>query len=194
MVLCRKETKTNLEKSIMLHIIDDFLSLDEFNELDLQIEEKKVCEWDEYNWEFRAENPFVNKVLKTASRYYDMEELGWYEAWTHTNSRPMEWHYDKHEKLFEKDGTLAFPICSCVYYPYMDKALIGGELLLQNKSVLRYDRVQPIENRLVLFDAGVYHSVNAFRGKRTSININPWQYWRSINEGSVEQPNLHGSR
>ena len=25
----------------MLHIIDDFLSLDEFNELDLQIEEKK---------------------------------------------------------------------------------------------------------------------------------------------------------
>ena len=34
--------------------------------------------------------------------------------------------------------------------------------------------ITPKRNRLVVFSSGVYHGVQQFRGKRTSININPW--------------------
>ena len=193
MVLFNHKTETNMEKG-MMHIIDDFLFVDDYKHLDLHLKETKLCEWNYKTWEFEVKNEFVKKVLNKAAEYYDMEELGWYEAWNHTNSRPLDWHYDKHENLFGKQGILAFPICSCVYYPSMDHELIGGELMLQNKTGNRHDRIQPIPNRLVLFDPGVLHCVNAFRGKRTSININPWQYWRIISEGSIKQQYLHGSR
>lgn len=193
MVVLNNKTKTNMEKSIM-HIIDDFLTDEEYEHLDTNIKETKLCEWNYKTWEFEVTDLFVRKVLNTAMTYYDLDELGWYEVWNHTNSRPLEWHYDKHENLFGKTGKLVFPLCSCVYYPTMDHELIGGELMLQNKTTNRHDRIQPIANRLVLFAPGILHSVNAFRGKRTSININPWPYWRSISEGSIKQQNLHGSR
>ncbi len=169
----------------MLYIIDNFLEEGWSDSLDIDISEKVECEWDMIRGEPKVNDLFVAKVLETANKYYNIEDLGWYEIWSHKNSRPLEWHYDKHENLYAKTGELVFPLCSCVYYPTLYKDLKGGELLLETSSLYRHDRIQPIANRLVLFSPGVHHAVNAFRGKRTSININPWPYWRSLNEGSI---------
>ena len=137
MVVLNNKTKTNMEKSIM-HIIDDFLTDEEYAHLDTNIKETKLCEWNYKTWEFEVTDLFVRKVLNTAMTYYDLDELGWYEVWNHTNSRPLDWHYDKHENLFGTQGILAYPLCSCVYYPEMDHELIGGELMLQNKTTNRH--------------------------------------------------------
>ena len=89
MVLFNHKTETNMEKG-MMHIIDDFLFVDDYKHLDLHLKETKLCEWNYKTWEFEVKNEFVKKVLNKAAEYYDMEELGWYEAWNHTNSRPLD--------------------------------------------------------------------------------------------------------
>ena len=76
---------------------------------------------------------------------------------------------DKDEKLYEEKKELRFPLCSCVFYPVADDNLVGGQLMFKNQVV-----ITPKRNRLVVFSPGLYHGVQQFRGKRTSININPW--------------------
>ena len=65
---------------------------------------------------------------------------------------------------------------------YMIKA---GKLLFENGVT-----VEPKFNRLVIFSPGLYHGVEPFRGKRTSININPWikpiSGWTGNNESSTK--------
>ncbi len=110
----------------------------------------------------------VKVILDKASNYFDLSKMRYYESWTHKNTKPLEWHYDKDEKLYKK-GELRFPLCSTVFYPTVSENLVGGKLVFENGVA-----VEPKINRLVVFAPGLYHAVQPFRGKRTSINTNPW--------------------
>ena len=111
----------------------------------------------------------VSTILNKASEFFDLSTMEYYEAWTHGLTRPADWHYDKDEALYQKEGVLRFPLCSNVFYPIEDDNLVGGNLIFENGVT-----VKPKRNRLVVFAPGLYHSVQPFRGKRISININPW--------------------
>ena len=138
--------------------------------------------------EFRSmqEAPeLVKTIMDKANNYFDLSELKYYEAWTHENTIPGGMHYDKDELLYVQ-GELNFPLCSTVFYANVSEDIKGGRLLFYDDGVI----VEPKFNRLVIFSPGLLHGVEPFRGKRTSININPWNYeihgWTRNYEGSTE--------
>jgi hypothetical protein len=124
-------------------------------------------------------------ILDKASNYFDLSEMNYYETWTHENSRPNTWHHDKDELLYKEEEKLKFPLCSTVFYANVSEDIKGGKLLFENGVT-----VEPKFNRLVIFSPGLYHGVEVFRGKRTSININPWiepiRGWTGDNESSIK--------
>ena len=137
--------------------------------------------------EFRSieEAPeLVKTIMDKANNYFDLSELKYYEAWTHENTIPGGMHHDKDELLY-REGELKFPICSTVFYANVSKDIKGGRLLFEDGVIL-----EPRFNRLVIFSPGLLHGVEPFRGKRTSININPWikpiSGWTGNNESSTK--------
>ena len=112
----------------------------------------------------------VKTIMDKANNYFDLSEMKYYEAWTHENTIPGGMHYDKDELLYA-EGKLNFPLCSTVFYANVSDDIKGGKLLFEDGVT-----IQPKFNRLVIFSPGLYHGVEPFRGKRTSININPWEH------------------
>ena len=110
---------------------------------------------------------FCCKFIDIASNFYDMSSCVGYEFWTHYNTRPRDWHIDKDEQLKMKTGRSRLPLCSMVYYAYVDK-LRGGNLHVED------DIITPRSNRLVIFSPGKYHCVEPFLGKRITLCVNPW--------------------
>ena len=111
----------------------------------------------------------VKTIMDKANNYFDLSEMKYYEAWTHENTIPGGMHYDKDELLYA-EGELKFPLCSTVFYANVSDDIKGGKLLFEDGVT-----IEPKFNRLVIFSPGLRHGVEPFRGKRTSININPWK-------------------
>jgi hypothetical protein len=111
-------------------------------------------------------------ILEEAGSKYDLTPMIGIEEWHHNPCfmpLPSE-HYDKDEKLFEKENILEFPLCSCVLYMKIEN-LVGGHLLVDKRM-----EVVPESNKLVLMSPGVIHEVTDYiSGVRTSLNINPWE-------------------
>ena len=126
----------------------------------------------------------VKTIMDKANNYFDLSEMKYYEAWTHENTIPGGMHYDKDELLYI-EGELKFPLCSTVFYANVSDDIKGGKLLFEDGVT-----IEPKFNRLVIFSPGLRHGVEPFRGKRTSININPWKHeihgWTRDYEGSTE--------
>ncbi len=141
----------------MIVIVDDLF--DDYSiVVDFLEEAKKISE----------APPMVHTILSKAGEFFDLSDMQYYESWTHQNTKPRDWHYDKDEHLY-KDGVYRFPLCSTVFYPSVSEDIMGGELMFENGV-----RIKPKANRLVVFAPGLYHGVQPFRGKRVSINTNPW--------------------
>ena len=148
-----------MEKS-MIVVVDDLMNEALLQSIPLQIKETKSIS---------EASAYVYYILSEAGNHFDLSLMKLYECWSHHLSRPLDWHYDKDEKLYAEKKELRFPLCSCVFYPVADDNLVGGQLMFKNQVV-----ITPKRNRLVVFSPGLYHGVQQFRGKRTSININPW--------------------
>jgi hypothetical protein len=153
----------------MIVIIDDFLS-----EFDLDITKRhfisnKKAEWvtTDVNLIYTSQSPF-GEILRKTHELFDLSKMVGCEVWTHNTTRP-DWHFDKDEKLNANTGQLKFPICSIVFYPFVQN-LIGGRLLTGSEQIV------PKTNRLIIFSSGIYHSVEPFSGERLSLAINPWDY------------------
>lgn len=110
---------------------------------------------------------FCIQMINVAGQMYDLTSCIGYEFWTHYNTRPQDWHIDQDEQLRIKTGKTRFPLCSMVYYVYVDE-LKGGKLHIED------DIVTPKSNRLVIFSPGKYHCVEPFLGKRITFCVNPW--------------------
>jgi hypothetical protein len=150
-------------------IIDNFLSEDNLIRCQNRLNRVKSIpeKWFSINQKHKYKN-FCNLLLSEASNYYDLSSCIGYEFWTHNNTRPPEWHYDKDEVLYYNTKIFSFPICSIVFYPII-KNLVNGNLIIENKTIT------PIENRLVIFSHGLYHRVEHFSGTRSSLLVNPWK-------------------
>ena len=126
------------------------------------------------NWYLLGHNhkykDFCIDILTIASKYFDFSKIIGYEFWGHNNTKPNTWHYDKDEKLYEKERKLVFPVCSTIYYLEVSDKLEGGRLIVEN------DVITPKTNRLVLFPPGKYHTVENYKGKRVSLLVNPWDH------------------
>ena len=110
---------------------------------------------------------FCIQMINLSSQMYDLTSCVGYEFWTHYNTIPRNWHIDKDEQLKIKTGYTRFPLCSMVYYVYVDE-LRGGKLHIED------DVITPKSNRLVIFSPGKYHCVEPFIGKRITLCVNPW--------------------
>ena len=110
---------------------------------------------------------FCIQMINLSSQMYDLTSCVGYEFWTHYNTIPRNWHIDKDEQLKIKTGHTRFPLCSMVYYVYVDE-LRGGKLHIED------DVITPKSNRLVIFSPGKYHCVEPFLGKRITLCVNPW--------------------
>ena len=153
----------------MLIIIDDVVSNPSFQSdcIKLSETEKNIPEkWYSLDEEHIFQN-FCIQMINVASQMYDFTSCIGYEFWTHYNTRPRDWHIDKDEQLKMKTGRSRLPLCSMVYYAYVDK-LRGGNLHVED------DIITPRSNRLVIFSPGKYHCVEPFLGKRITLCVNPW--------------------
>ena len=114
----------------------------------------------------KQNNP-IGEIIKFASYFFDLSSMVGFEYWAHLNKKP-DWHYDKDESLNLKQ-IVKLPLCSIVYYPYIQN-LKGGKFLTETIAVT------PVENRLILFSSDTYHGVEDFTGERLCVAINPWHY------------------
>ena len=117
--------------------------------------------------EYHKNYAMCSSILDIIGKHFDITDMKGYDYWTHTNTRPGQWHYDKDEIAYVTKGISRFPICSSVYYMKAD--CTGGHLKFKNGV-----DITPVENRLVIFSPKLYHGVEQFTGTRVSVNINPW--------------------
>ena len=153
----------------MLIIIDDVVSNSSFQSDCIKLSEsgKNIPEkWYSLD-EKHIFQDFCIQMINLSSQMYDLTSCVGYEFWTHYNTIPRNWHIDKDEQLKIKTGYTRFPLCSMVYYVYVDE-LRGGKLHIED------DVITPKSNRLVIFSPGKYHCVEPFLGKRITLCVNPW--------------------
>ncbi len=128
--------------------------------------DKKGEGWYEKH-QYHVNYSLCSNILEKIEKYFNVSNMVGYDYWTHTNTRPTSWHYDKDEIAYVTKGVTRYPICSSVFYMEVD--CDGGSLQFKNGVTIK-----PVVNRLVIFSPKLYHGVEQFTGKRVSININPW--------------------
>lgn len=171
----------------MIKIIEDALSEDECSNMFSLINGSKIehgasswlgdyiddlpIYWFDLDTDHPCKDLYI-RLLGIASNYFDISAFIGYETWTHVNSRPggdgVGWHQDKDERLQLLRGITKFPICSLIYYPFVDENMVGGKLEFNDQSIL------PKTNMLVVFGPGIWHNVEGYTGERCSISIGPW--------------------
>jgi len=111
---------------------------------------------------------FCLQMIGKSHAYVDLTSCIGYEFWTQNNTRPIGgWHQDKDQQLLKEKGIYSFPLCSLIYYPFVENVK-GGQLHVED------DIITPKTNRLVILSPGIRHYVREFTGNRISFLINPW--------------------
>ena len=151
----------------MMLICDNVL-YEEERLLCLSSADKRKTNWIDLTINQITEDRVENKLLKMASKIFDLTNMVGIETWIHNNTKPG-WHYDKDEFLFNQVGRLVFPICSIVYY-------IQVENLQNGKFITHNEVITPITNRALFFSPGIHHCAEDFTGTRILLAIAPWQY------------------
>lgn len=103
-----------------------------------------------------------------------------FEFWSNVleSGANLEPHRDRDEKLFLDTGKEDFPMVGSVYYPIVQNVL-GGELKIFGNGVScdPTEIIQPVQNRIVFFEAGKHwHTVAPVTsGTRVHFAINVWE-------------------
>ena len=109
-------------------------------------------------------------LLEIGSKYIDISSAIGYETWIRINTRPAGWHCDQDDRMNLTQNKTSYPLCSMVYYPYVDDDLVGGRLEFEDGQI-----IIPKTNRLVVFGPGIRHNVQEnYIGDRISLALNPW--------------------
>ena len=154
-----------------MKILDNYLTQNKIDELNsLTIEYAKV------HWvgaKSKSANALTSMVHST-KKYLSGDALGataWY------NVRPIDpvWH-DDILSYCDKYPIDLLPEYTFIYY--MRSPNKGGHLEFGGDSPKEWaihETIEPIENRLIYFDATITHRVQAYEGNRVSIGIVWWK-------------------
>ena len=109
-------------------------------------------------------------LLEIGGKHIDISSAIGYETWIRINTRPAGWHCDQDDRMNLTQNKTSYPLCSMVYYPYVDDDLVGGRLEFEDGQI-----IIPKTNRLVVFGPGIRHNVQEnYIGDRISLALNPW--------------------
>ena len=200
---------------VSVHVIDNVLDEHTRNEYIRYINENEdklksldLFVHDSYQT-FINENTEIGSIFRIAERYFDLSSAVGYERWFNIDRKFFTWHLDRDERFFSSTGQNKFPICTLIYYPFVDESMEGGNLLLKINDygdLAGFEHIEfinklkdnekdmvirPRNNRLVIFPPGIYHTVENFAGYRYSIVINPWSYDITSNWASGEVGESH---
>lgn len=124
------------------------------------------------NWEAVIQNIWKNRGVE--------QQIAGFEYWCNILSADSEtdhlgWHRDKDEALKAAQGKTVCPAMGTVFYGFPHK-IEGGFLELACDDTFNdVERIAPIYNRLVIFDASRQHRVTrVYRGQRYGLQINLW--------------------
>ena len=99
------------------------------------------------------------------------------EYWANhlSKSKPLDWHQDKDEVLLESVGETTHPLLGIIWYGKVVD-LVGGYLEIDHNDFAgSYERIQPRDNRLIVFNPIKFHRVSKiFSGTRCGLQVNLW--------------------
>lgn len=146
-------------------IQDDFLTDEELTTY------QSICKEESFKYKTDSYDNFdagSRKILDFAKKYYDFSLLHTVEMWTNYNQATPVWHTDHDMKYFVDNLVERYPICTLVFYPYVQCE--GG--ILETETEI----VEPKTNRIVCFGPGIKHHIRSFTGDRVSVVYNPWTH------------------
>ena len=110
----------------------------------------------------------------------DLEKFkpGRLEYWSNTLTPgdELDWHQDKDEAYAEETGIVVNPLIGTIFYGYPHE-VHGGYLEVVNRKGASQDleRIEPVYNRLVIFDVSKFHRVAPIiEGERYGFQVNLW--------------------
>ena len=141
-------------------------------------------------WEIgkKPKNLFNQISYEIWKKYIEQTKTSAYgiETWTNQsigpNESPLGWHTDKDEELYERTEEMAHPIYGAVLYGHTETPK-GGLLQIGGEDGEEDVFVEPIPNRLILFNPSVRHKVCSLQsGYRRTMATNLWnrklETWR----------------
>lgn len=156
----------------MLIVLDNVLDNDHRNAVVnffSKGEEERKSKWQDGSLDtLKDDQSPMALLLAKAGNYFDLSSMVGSEYWSHYGTKP-DWHIDKDEVKAAKNGDIVCPICSIVYYGVIDN-LTGGRFMTETEIVI------PKTNRMIIFSAGILHTVEEYSGVRLSVAVNPWSY------------------
>ena len=168
-----------LMKKFDVHVIDDALDKDSNVAVCRSAVEHDgkwatpIDDLDIYWFDMDQDHPCKKecmKLLEIGGEYIDISSAIGYETWIRINTRPAGWHCDQDDRLNLTENKTSYPLCSMVYYPYVDEDLKGGKLEFEDGR-----KLTPKTNRLIVFGPGIRHNVEEnYIGDRISLALNPW--------------------
>ena len=109
------------------------------------------------------------------------EQYDGIEYWNNIMSVPgrrqdLPWHFDKDEFLYDRgNGELTTPHIGSVYYAHKDLPTEGYLEIKRGELEVDVERIQPVPNRLIIFDSGTVHRVtHVTEGMRRCFATNLW--------------------
>ena len=156
-------------------IIDNYLSGELLNKIrnDDLWEDNLPSKWlDSYSKPVDVYSLLANKI------WYETVNLNTsfagYEYWTQVvNNRDVPWHQDKDEHHYGLTREVKTPFIGSIYYAH-SHPVEGGFLEIERGND-ELERIQPVPNRLVIFDSSSFHRVApTTKGTRRSLLVNIW--------------------
>ena len=174
-----------LESNVLV-VIDNFLDTngDVYKKV---TSEEAWADWDKTEtdtyWMDREETPpniFAEvgaKIWEYASNYTPVDYDGieyWYKQTSPDARKDLARHKDKDEAVWIKTGRYEHPFIGSIYYCHKEVPT-GGFLQIERGMSRELERIQPVPNRLILFDSSNWHSVSEVRhGTRRHLATNIW--------------------
>lgn len=133
-------------------------------------------------WDSPPSNPIEETIRRVWQGQIPENEFAGFEYWFNalTDRKELKWHRDCDEALRRRDGSYLCPTIGNVFYVIVED-VVGGFMELSHKTSLNeietseLERIQPVENRLVIFNPSFWHRVARLaRGKRLAIQANLW--------------------
>ena len=186
-----------LMKKFDVHVIDDALDKDSNVSVCRSAVEHEgkwatpIDDLDIYWFDMDQDHPCKKecmRLLEIGGKHIDISSAIGYETWIRINTRPAGWHCDQDDRLNLTENKTSYPLCSMVYYPYVDEDLKGGKLEFEDGR-----KFTPKTNRLIVFGPGIRHNVEEnYVGDRISLALNPWP--RPICQELCFQPKYNESQ